>query len=105
MGYVEMLLQTYDMIVFVAGIGVLALILFVGCIGIFAVNRRIKRLQRGMENYLKVILAEEESETEQEEDEARTASTQEQQMRQSIQKKRMEQQEAVLDAVLQEMFP
>ena len=39
------------------------------------------------------------------EEEARTASTQEQQMRQSIQKKRMEQQEAVLDAVLQEMFP
>lgn len=105
MEYVEMLLQTYDMIVFVAGIGVLTMILFVGCIGIFAMNHRIKRLQRGMENYLKVILAEEEEqETEQEEGE-RPTSTQEQQMRQSIQKKRMEQQEAVLDAVLQEMFP
>ncbi|MGN0342194.1 MAG: hypothetical protein ACI4DO_05310 [Roseburia sp.] len=102
MEYVETLLQTYDMIVFVAGMAVLMLILFVGCIGIFAVNRRIKRLQRGLENYLQVILAEDEQT---EEEEERPASTQEQQMRQSIQKKRMEQQEAVLDAVLQEIFP
>lgn len=109
MNGVEMLLENYHMLILTGGLAGILLLILISCFGVFAVSRRLKRLQKGLESYLSVILAEEDEPEEEPERETEEkiveVSTQEQQMRQSIQEKRMKQQEAVLDAVLQELFP
>lgn len=60
----------------------------------------IAKIKGGVEQYLKVIMEESEEEVMDE-----VMSGQESQMRQSIEHKRKQQEEAVFNAVLQEIFP
>ena len=79
------------------------LLMIMVCVGIHMVkrtNRMIREIKCGVEKYLKVIL-----EDVQEEEVPDMMPLQETQMRQSIEHKRKQQEEAVFNAVLQEIFP
>ncbi|MBR1391564.1 MAG: hypothetical protein IJ567_09040 [Lachnospiraceae bacterium] len=101
MQYVTDFMQTYGTILL---LGALAALNIIGvCIGVAVhrFNRRMDTIQKKIEHYLCVVLAEEEPEM----PESEPVSVQEQQMREVIRQKRLQQEEAVFDAVLQEIFP
>ncbi|MCI6784170.1 MAG: hypothetical protein MR594_11220 [Lachnospiraceae bacterium] len=62
-------------------------------------GRRLQMIQEKVEDYLNVILTEDSGKEEP------LVSRQEEQMRDSIEKKRKQQEEAVFNAVLKEIFP
>ena len=84
-------------------LALIILLMIMTCIAIHMIrktSRMIAKIKGGVEQYLKVIMEESQEEVMDE-----VMSGQESQMRQSIEQKRKQQEEAVFNAVLQEIFP
>lgn len=89
----------------------MAILLLVQMIMMVVMIKMVKKLQRYMESitgkvqsYLNIVLAEDEEDNADKQPE-NMVSVQEQQMRETLDKKKKQQEEAVFNAILQEIFP
>lgn len=98
------LLQEYQEMIMLAGLVLLTVTVIV-MLAVLHMQRRTNRMIRGIQKkvqaYLDVVMEDAQEETA----DAEPVSGQELQMRESIEKKKRQQEEAVFNAVLKEIFP
>lgn len=98
------LLQEYQEMIMLAGLVLLTVTVIV-MLAVLHMQRRTNRMIRGIQKkvqaYLDVVMEDAQEET----GDAEPVSGQELQMRESIEKKKRQQEEAVFNAVLKEIFP
>lgn len=97
-------LQDYQEVIVLAGM-ILLLVAMIAMLMIIHMQRRTNRMicaiQKKVQAYLDVVMEEAQEETA----DADPVCRQERQMRESIEKKKRQQEEAVFNAVLEEIFP